>query len=87
MVDSISSPEGKWPVSYGSVVVISVTALKELLKSHLEQIVQTQKVPLESRSNRWIDDWTMQYLIVSSKHQSMYTSSDSAKWGLDSTLQ
>ena len=79
IVESVSSPEGKWPASYGSVIVISTQTQQNLLNNMFEAIVQSNKVPLEEKPTQWINDWTMQYLILSSSHQQIYTSSDSSK--------
>lgn len=79
IVESISSPEGKWPASYGSVIVVSTQTLQNLLNEMFEKLVQSKKTPLEEKPTQWINDWTMQYLILSSNHQQIYTSSDSSK--------
>ena len=79
IVESISSPEGKWPASYGSVIVVSTQTLQNLLNEMFEELVQSKKTPLEEKPTQWINDWTMQYLILSSNHQQIYTSSDSSK--------
>lgn len=79
IVESVSSPEGKWPASYGSVIVVSTQTLQNLLNEMFEELVQSKKTPLEEKPTQWINDWTMQYLILSSNHQQIYTSSDSSK--------
>ena len=79
IVESVSYPEGKWPVSYGSVIVVSTQTLQNLLNEMFEELVQSKKTPLEEKPTQWINDWTMQYLILSSNHQQIYTSSDSSK--------
>lgn len=81
-MESVSSPEGKWPASYGSVVVISIQTLQNILNDMIETFLQSEIVSLEEEPSRWINDWTMQYLIVSSNHQSLYTSSDSSKYSI-----
>lgn len=79
IVESVSSPEGKWPASYGSVIVVSTQTLQNLLNEMFEKLVQSKKTSLEEKPTQWINDWTMQYLILSSNHQQIYTSSDSSK--------
>lgn len=80
IVDSVSSPEGKWPTSYGSVIVISTQTLQNLLNDFVDSLAQSEIVSLEEEPAQWMNDWTMQYLIISSKHQSLYTSSDYSQW-------
>ncbi|KNB45141.1 hypothetical protein JH06_1263 [Blastocystis sp. subtype 4] len=84
VVNTIGSPEGKWPSSYGSVIVLSLRMMREMLKEELNTVLffsELDFVTLEEIDPfQAIDDLAMQYLVLSEKHASIYTGGSMAQY-------
>lgn len=69
--------QGKWPSSYGSVIVLSLRMMREMLKDELNNVLffsELDFITLEEIDPfQAIDDLAMQYLVLSDKHSSIYT--------------
>ena len=90
VVNTVASPQvpaaaalhlkGKWSVAYGSVAVVSLTALREATKHMLRTWSKQSLTPQSFDSSfRAVDDLATQYLIQSAQHASFYTHTNMGK--------
>ena len=79
LLDIPSHIKGKWAVSYGSVVVVSLQEIRDSVKEMLKTYLPKDQPRLLSLIKE-LDTITMSYFILSNHHHQIYSSSDMIKF-------